>query len=132
MQTEMRVIYQRKYTIFHKISLNKIVLECSIYPIETKKKSICKWFGFHLEKMAKTYTERNKSSISEEKKNIFVQCTPYWNSLRMVHLPHRKHKNLVWKWSEFHLEKVARSYRIIYKCIISKNTHFCTVHPCIT
>ena len=29
----------------------------------------------------------------------------------MVHLPHRNHKNSIWKWSGFHLKKLDKSQK---------------------
>jgi len=43
----------------------------------------------------------------------------------------KKHKNSVQVRSEFHLEKLAKSYTKIYESNISENTHFYIIHPSI-
>ena len=45
----------------------------------------------------------------------------------MVHLPHRNYKNSIWKYSQFHLEKLGKSHRTIYRCNNSKRINFCNV-----
>ena len=58
-----QVQYLKKFTFLHSVSVNKIVLEYTIYSIKKHKKSIWVRSGFHLEKLAKSYTNRNKSNI---------------------------------------------------------------------
>ena len=38
----------------------------------------------------------------------------------MVYLPHRNYKNSIWKWSRFHLKKLAESKKFIKNCILYK------------
>ena len=96
-----KVRYLKKYTFLHSKPFHKIVLEWTIYPIETKKIELgVVWIS------PKNWLSYRKSLISaiSQKIHIFAQHTFQQKSLRMIHLPHKNHKNLIWKQFEFQLK----------------------------
>ena len=67
------MLYLRKYIFLHSVTVNKKVLEYTIYSVETIKIQIRARSIFYLSKLVKSYITIKKCDIAE--KNIFLYST---------------------------------------------------------
>ena len=118
--------YLKNSHFLHSVNVNKSL---RIYHLQHKKHKKSTWVRseFHLKKLAKSYTNRNKTNISENTHFCIVHTLI--NNLRMVHLPHRNYKNLIGSSLNFTSKNWLSP--IINKCDISKSIHFCNGLPSI-
>ena len=69
--------------------------------------SIWERSGYYLQKISNFYKTIKKCNFSK-KTYILARCTRWKKRLRIVHLPHRNHKNSNWARSGFHFKKLAK------------------------